>query len=145
MELLRKDKGGHGGIILNFASIASFGSHFWAPIYCGTKHAVLAFTRSIVYDKFFNISGISFITVCPGVTLTSLLTAGGLYVSHITSEDFMDDVKDMVARLGIQKADIVGQCTVEALKDGENGAVWLVENGKIEKLSSEKLKSYSHL
>lgn len=44
---MRKDKGMRGGIIINIASITGLGAHFWLPIYAGSKHAVLGFTRSL--------------------------------------------------------------------------------------------------
>lgn len=47
IDLLRKDKGMRGGSIVNIASITALGSHFWLPVYAGTKHAVLGFTRSL--------------------------------------------------------------------------------------------------
>lgn len=32
---MRKDKGMRGGIIVNIASIAGLGTHFWLPVYAG--------------------------------------------------------------------------------------------------------------
>lgn len=44
---MRKDKGMRGGFIVNIASIAALGAHFTCPVYSGTKHAVMGFTRSL--------------------------------------------------------------------------------------------------
>lgn len=47
IDLMRKDEGMRGGVIVNIASITALGPHFWIPIYAGSKHAVLGFTRSL--------------------------------------------------------------------------------------------------
>lgn len=47
IDLMRKDNGMRGGFIVNVASITALGSHFWLPVYAGSKHAVLGFTRSL--------------------------------------------------------------------------------------------------
>lgn len=69
---MRIDKGGKGGIVVNIASITSLGAHFWLPIYAGSKHAVLGFTRSLNNDKFYERTGVKFMAICPGVTHTPL-------------------------------------------------------------------------
>lgn len=43
-----KDKGGNGGLIVNIASVAGLDcSQFCTPTYNATKHAVVAFSRSL--------------------------------------------------------------------------------------------------
>lgn len=49
---MRKDKGMRGGVIVNIASRAALGAPFAAPVYAGTKHAVLGFTRSLKVNFF---------------------------------------------------------------------------------------------
>lgn len=47
IDIMGKDKGMRGGIIVNIASIAALQASFACPIYVGSKHAVLGFTRSL--------------------------------------------------------------------------------------------------
>lgn len=47
IELMRKDNGMKGGVIVNVASIFGLNANFASPVYAGTKHAVLGFTRSL--------------------------------------------------------------------------------------------------
>lgn len=47
IDLMRKDNGMRGGIVVNIASVAALHATFTAPVYCGSKHAVLGFTRSL--------------------------------------------------------------------------------------------------
>lgn len=91
---MRKDQGMRGGTIVNIASIAALGARFVFPLYAGTKHAVLGFTRSLKVvtheiasppfqqlhfcsifqnDKFLEETGVKFIAICPGITDTTLI------------------------------------------------------------------------
>lgn len=102
MDNMSQEYGGNGGYIINISSVAGIDcSQFSTPIYNATKHAVTAFTRTLGVSNFaifiannnltflisiFNTkskylqdeyhyqrSGIKFITICPGVTLTNFL------------------------------------------------------------------------
>ncbi len=47
LQFMGKDKGGHGGVVVNIGSAASFRSQvFSPPIFTATKHAILALSRS---------------------------------------------------------------------------------------------------
>lgn len=83
---MRTDKGGNGGIVINIASITSLGAHFWLPIYAGSKHAVLGFTRSLNNDKFYERTGVKFMAICPGVTHTPLASTEAFIGRHCFPE-----------------------------------------------------------
>lgn len=67
-------KGGHGGTIINIASLAGLRKAHIFPIYCASKHGVVGFTRSFADNKFAAELGIKFILICPGFTDTTLLS-----------------------------------------------------------------------
>lgn len=46
LQFLGKDKGGHGGVVINIGSAVSFRPQISTPIYTATKHAVLGLSRS---------------------------------------------------------------------------------------------------
>jgi len=133
IDLMRKDEGMRGGTIVNIASITALGGHFWLPIYAGSKHAVLGFTRSLKNDKFFDETGIKFIAICPGVTNTPLTDFDEFFTKPLFPT-MIDEVKAIIDTFARQEVDIVAKCIIAALEDGENGSTWQCENDRIEKL-----------
>lgn len=133
IDLMRKDTGGRGGQIINIASVSALTYPFGYPVYAGTKHAVLGFTKALQNDLFHSRTGISFITICPGGTATSILT-GSLEKSMFP--DMTDEIIAWAIKLKKmnQLPPVVGECVMRAIEDGEDGAVWQVENSRIEKL-----------
>ncbi|XP_063698209.1 alcohol dehydrogenase-like [Culicoides brevitarsis] len=137
IDLMRKDKnGGNGGVVINIASITSFGAHFWLPVYAGTKHAVLGFTRSLKNDKFLELTGVKFMVICPGVTRTPLATREAFVDKHCFPE-MKEEVERILNTYPVQDVDCVGKCVLKALDDGENGSTWQCENNRIEKNKNE--------
>lgn len=48
LRYMGKDKGGNGGLIVNIASVCGVDvSQFCTPTYNATKHAVVAFSRTL--------------------------------------------------------------------------------------------------
>ncbi|GFR97002.1 15-hydroxyprostaglandin dehydrogenase [Elysia marginata] len=70
---MRKDKGGKGGRIINISSGFGLENALLVPVYCGTKHAIRAFTSSLALAPDVKQLGIEFGVVCPGPTDTDLL------------------------------------------------------------------------
>jgi len=134
IDLMRKDRGMRGGTIVNIASVAALGAHFWIPVYSGTKHAVLGFTRSLKNDKFFEVTGIKFIAICPGVTNTQLTTPEA-FAGQQLFPTLIEEVISLYRTFARQEVDVVGKCVIKALDDGENGSTWQCENGRIEKIN----------
>lgn len=58
----------------NIASILGLQKLAGCPIYVGTKHFVVGLTRSFGTDYYWNLTGIKFVTMCPGVTDTPLIS-----------------------------------------------------------------------
>lgn len=52
LQYLGKDKEGHGGIVINIGSAQSFRPQISTPIYCASKHAILALSKSCGVCKF---------------------------------------------------------------------------------------------
>lgn len=136
IELMRKDKGGRGGQVINLSSVAGLHHVFALPVYTATKHAVLAFTKSLQNEVFYARTGISFATICPSVTHTPLV--GHILESFLWPE-LLDEAKKVVSSFPTQEPPIVAKCILMAIDDAENGAVWQVESNRIEKI---KLHDY---
>lgn len=71
---MSKENGGRGGTIVNTASVLGMQPFSGAPIYTGTKHFVVGFTRSYGMPWNWNRSNIRVMALCPGVTMTPLIS-----------------------------------------------------------------------
>lgn len=94
LQYLGKNKEGHGGVVINIGSAQSFRPQISTPIYCASKHAILALSKSCGVNAFsmylfvffrvenyvmnffllfgqdayhFNVTGVRVIVVCPGL------------------------------------------------------------------------------
>lgn len=76
VEVMRKDKGGRGGQILNLASILGLIPAIKAPIYCATKWGVVGFTLSLGHPEFEKLTGIAVSCLCPSLTYTNMIMEG---------------------------------------------------------------------
>ncbi|GFS12024.1 15-hydroxyprostaglandin dehydrogenase [Elysia marginata] len=72
-EHMRKDKGGKGGRIVNISSEFGLLDAMLVPVYCGTKHAVRAFTSSLAMGPDAKQLGLEYGVLCPGPADTDLL------------------------------------------------------------------------
>lgn len=79
IENMGVDKGGHGGMIVNMASICALDGFAWGPMYCASKHGVAGFTKSLAKKELNAELGIKFVLICPGFTDTNLFDNLQLY------------------------------------------------------------------
>lgn len=123
LDYMGKHKGGKGGTIVNIASIVALQIFSEIPIYCTSKHTVLAFSRCI--QEHFDKTGVRILVLCPGATATSLL-------DEVTEKclDFVEKnaLKTAMDSLPVQSTQHVGRGMIQFLLKGENGAVWVIEN-----------------
>ncbi|XP_063703027.1 15-hydroxyprostaglandin dehydrogenase [NAD(+)]-like [Culicoides brevitarsis] len=144
IELMRKDLNKsqiNGGIILNIASIAGLRPVFFMPVYSGTKHAIIGFTRSLVNDAFYERTQINFIVICPGATRTQIIGHENV-IDKFPFPEMLSQIRQISKNMSLQEPEIVSKCVVMALNDTENGAVWQCENSRIEKLQMHKYPEF---
>ncbi|XP_026299150.1 uncharacterized protein LOC724838 [Apis mellifera] len=122
---MSKLKGGKGGTIVNIASIVALDIIYSNPVYCASKHFVLAFSRSLA--RYYNNTGIRILIMCPGVTTTSLLENPlSKSFDFVTQNDFYNCLgKDIP-----QTPEHVGNAMVKLIEKGKNEAVWVCKEGK---------------
>uniref|UniRef100_A0A182N9C1 Alcohol dehydrogenase n=1 Tax=Anopheles dirus TaxID=7168 RepID=A0A182N9C1_9DIPT len=129
LNLMSLAKGGNGGVIVNVASIVGLEPIPIFPTYCASKHGIIGFTRSLGVAPIFDETGVKFLIICPGGTRTPLFQN----VKEPSLE--VEVVKDMFRGLKEpyvpQSPDVVGDCVVQAIVEGENGATWVCNFGKI--------------
>ncbi|RUS77468.1 hypothetical protein EGW08_014774 [Elysia chlorotica] len=83
-EHMRKDKGGHGGRIINISSIAGLEEFAMVPVYCSTKHAVRAFTSALAMAPDIPLQGVEYAVLCPSPAATDMfLNIDDVKVRHL--------------------------------------------------------------
>lgn len=68
-----KNNGGKGGVVVNAASILGLQEMDGCPVYVASKHFVIGLDRSFGTQYWHDLTGIRFISMCPGVTDTPLI------------------------------------------------------------------------
>lgn len=127
-ELMRTDKGGSGGVILNIASVLGLYPINFVPVYTASKHAVTGFTRAMGHDNHFKQTGIEYMTICPGVTDTPLIVD---MTSQLWDCEWSATMTATVASMKLQKADIIGETVVHAIKSNKKGSTWICDGNII--------------
>lgn len=103
IDLMRKDRGGRGGYILNIASVSGIMPVFPLLTYGATKHAIVGYTRALAESSsFFERTGIHFMPILPGVTGTPLIEMKNL-VDNFIFPEMKDEVLARAGSSGFQE------------------------------------------
>nr|QLI62149.1 alcohol dehydrogenase 8 [Streltzoviella insularis] len=142
-ELMRRDRGGKGGTIINISSIVALMQFSSLSVYSGTKSAVQQFSNCLGKEPHYSRSGVRVLSICFGATDTALLTRtkfGG--IDKETDEDFFA----ALSKLPVQSSESAARGLVEAYKQGESGSTWLVTtNRPAEDITNNVQKAYEIL
>ncbi|BFZ06974.1 hypothetical protein BsWGS_10013 [Bradybaena similaris] len=132
VEHMRKDKCGGGGRIINISSVAGLGDYYFAPVYCGTKHAVRSYTSSLALLPNIKELGVELGILCPDGVATDLMTKLQNDMVY-----FLDDFKKRFNETKISVSTVV---------DGFMELLQLQKmNGSILELTKAKGKSYRRM
>ncbi|XP_061383371.1 15-hydroxyprostaglandin dehydrogenase [NAD(+)]-like [Danaus plexippus] len=143
MDIMRKDEGGKGGVIVNISSIAALLQDEFLPIYYGTKSAVLQFSNCIGLPRYFSRTGVRVLTMCFGATNTALLHKDmmGNFDKVIENE-----MMDILSKHPMQKVESAALCMIEVLKRGKSGSTWLsIADKPAQDITPEVKKAYGIL
>ncbi|CAG5114761.1 unnamed protein product [Candidula unifasciata] len=121
IEHMRKDTGGLGGRIINISSMAGLEDYYFIPVYCGTKHAVRAYTSSLAQQPNIEEQGIEFGVLCPDAAATEL-------VSKIDENRilFFDEAQPRFEKSKMDVETVVDAFLELAQLEQMNGAILLV-------------------
>lgn len=125
-QLMGKDKGGKGGVVINIGSASSVRPQISTPIYSATKHAILALSRSCGDSYHFNMTGVRVIALCPGPLETEISSHSNRFKSPIHEKAWQLDMKGIIP----QKMEHVAKGLIGIIKDASSGTIWLVANNK---------------
>ncbi|KAG5884533.1 hypothetical protein JTB14_029066 [Gonioctena quinquepunctata] len=119
---LKKYKQGAEGVILNTASLAGIVQYGVAPIYSGTKAAIMGITRSWAHPLHYERTKVRVMAIFPGRTRTSNLDLQELVLDPI----YIDIFKSRGHRIP-QRPEYVSKELINILEHGRNGSLWVIE------------------
>ncbi|KAJ9592840.1 hypothetical protein L9F63_015483 [Diploptera punctata] len=125
VKYMDKNKGGHGGAVVNLASVAGLGLKSASPAYDGSKYFVVGYTRSMGSPPLDQSHGVRFLCMCPGLTDTPI--ADGViehYEIHHVSRNLILD------KFAMQQPDNVAQGIIHMLKEGATASVWVSDRSR---------------
>ncbi|KMZ00025.1 fat body protein 2 isoform X1 [Drosophila simulans] len=128
LPYMGKDNGGKGGIVVNMSSVVGLDPMFIIPVYGATKAGIINFTRCLANEKYYQRSGIKFVTVCPGATMTDMFTN---FTEKIIFPETSDETYRILDRLNKQSAADVSRCILNVLEKDKNGAVYVIEGKRV--------------
>ncbi|XP_048853607.1 15-hydroxyprostaglandin dehydrogenase [NAD(+)] isoform X2 [Brienomyrus brachyistius] len=127
LSYMKKQNGGHGGVIINVSSMAGLFPLLTAPIYTATKYGVLGFSRAIAdMSKVCNF-GVRINTLCPSFTETAILSS--LYTADTVKESpgLQELNQKIIDTTGILDVSVVGEAFLQlATDESKNGSVLMV-------------------
>ncbi|XP_021699122.1 alcohol dehydrogenase 1 isoform X1 [Aedes aegypti] len=134
LKLMSKEhSGGRGGTIVNISSVAGLEPTPFLCVYSASKFGVTGFTRSLADDLIYKRTGVKCITICPGITDTTLLSK--FFAGEDLLFPWMGSIATEVKKnYQSQSPSAVGECIVKAVSEGDNGSVWIVNGGLSYKL-----------
>ncbi|CAH0406625.1 unnamed protein product [Chilo suppressalis] len=134
-ELMRKDRAGKGGTVINIASIAALSRAPFVPIYGATKIAVLHFSNALGMEPTYSRSGVRVLTVCFGCTDTTLLQSSKFGVFE---PEQLGVLIKYIKEAPMQKPESAVRGMLEVFKKGESASTWLITADK----PAEDITSY---
>lgn len=123
LEIMRTDRGGKGGTIINISSMYGFMVDPYLPTYKASKYGVLGFTKSKGHEYNFKKTGVRLLAICPGVTKTNLLADYKNFEEKENQEDFVATF-DSFPWAEVTR---VGQAVVEVFRKAESGTAWAIQ------------------
>ncbi|XP_072931673.1 15-hydroxyprostaglandin dehydrogenase [NAD(+)]-like [Epargyreus clarus] len=124
-DYMRQDRGGHGGTIINVASVYGLEITPFAPIYHASKSGVIGFTKSLGHGYNFKKSGVRVVALCPGFTYTQM-TANTV----LRDDDMLEDFMKLAKSSEWQQVDAVGKGVIEIVEKAESGTIWIVQGSR---------------
>ncbi|KAI4486772.1 hypothetical protein M0804_006142 [Polistes exclamans] len=124
---MSREKGGHGGILVNISEHMNIANTAQLPVYAATKHAIIGLSQSLADPDNYEKTGIRVITLCPGLTETGLtVDSPNKLLSRVMKADFVKNLE----QIPTQTPYVVAQGLLNVLRFGESGSIWVIESGR---------------
>ncbi|CAL1528935.1 unnamed protein product [Lymnaea stagnalis] len=113
MEMMRKDKGGKGGVIVNISSMAGLNPTPSGPVYAATKSAIIMYSRSWVHNPELAPNGIRINILAPAFVDTPLFK-----MLENKENIHAPAIATLVQKkVGVLKPEVVAEALLELLAD----------------------------
>ncbi|XP_015173889.1 PREDICTED: peroxisomal hydratase-dehydrogenase-epimerase-like [Polistes dominula] len=124
---MSREKGGHGGILVNISEHINISNTAQLPVYAATKHAIIGLSQSLADPDHYEKTGIRVITLCPGLTETGLtVDSPNKLLSRVMKADYVKNLE----KVPTQTPYVVAQGLLNILRFGECGSIWVIESGR---------------
>lgn len=140
-EYMSVEKGGRGGTIINNASILGLQPLASTPVYVGTKHYVIGFTRSFGCRFHYDRTKVKVMAVCPGVTATRMITEAGEHSFEENKKKIVDELGSLPA----QPVECVGEGLITMLETDKNGSIWVSEGQEFYRVKIPDRRKFERL
>lgn len=127
LQHMGRDRGGRGGLVVNVSSLAGLQPSFLAPVYCATKAAIVALTRTYGDAFYVDRTGVSVVALCPGATDTPLLMDFPQHLMH----DYVSQPLADVLSGRLNRPEFVAEALARVLQEAPSGSVWLADSGTV--------------
>ncbi|KAJ8960195.1 hypothetical protein NQ318_003919 [Aromia moschata] len=129
IKYMGTNNGGKGGVMVNVSSVMGLQQLEGSPVYAATQHFTIGLDRSFGTPYFYKKTGIKYLTMCPGITDTEMVSQAG----KLTLEGFPDLGKvllDELTSMGKQSVANVAKGMMLLITNGENGSMYVAEGNK---------------
>ncbi|XP_061399478.1 alcohol dehydrogenase-like [Musca vetustissima] len=127
MDYMSKANGGNGGCIVNISSTVGLNPTDFCCFYGATKSGVIHFTTALAQPMYFDKTGVSFITVCPGVTKTPMNV---IVEKKSFANKFRSTEGNMYENVIEQTSDALADNLMTIVENGPNGSVWVIHDSQ---------------
>ncbi|XP_046964946.1 15-hydroxyprostaglandin dehydrogenase [NAD(+)]-like [Vanessa cardui] len=142
LELMRTDRGGKGGTIINVSSVSALAQYSpFLFVYASSKSAVLHFSSCIGMKNYYRHTNVRVITICFGATDTDIFEKCASSDNIVNQK--LDSIRKYTSRHSLmQTPEVAAQGVVKGYKEGKSGSTWLVNSNKISDITSNISKAY---
>ncbi|XP_073820418.1 alcohol dehydrogenase-like [Musca autumnalis] len=130
MEYMSKANGGQGGCIVNISSTCSLNPTDFMCVYGPTKSALNYFTNLMAKPLYFEKTGVSFITICPGLIMTPMAKD----IGNLIAAKHIPNIERIFYTAVQQTATVYAENLIKVLEIARNGSTWVLDDGKIEEI-----------
>ncbi|CAH0546267.1 unnamed protein product [Brassicogethes aeneus] len=116
---------GHGGIVVNVASIMGVIPSLGYPLHTMTQYGIVGFSRALGCSDQYNRTKVKIVGYCPGPTDTKLFRdAANNSINPNFSTEFLQEIDGCV----VQKPEKVAEGLCLVMETAKSGSIWVAEN-----------------